>query len=98
MSYSSTELTPTQQKFLRRQIRNAQNYLYFSIIGVAVALGYIGFLVWTGDSVAGSRFGLIIVLLLSARGNLKQHKDAQLLIKFEATEHRNQELGAEQRS
>ncbi|MEE9169861.1 MAG: hypothetical protein V3U73_08835 [bacterium] len=81
MQDSESTLTPKEEKFLARQIRNVKNYLYFSIAGIAAAVGLLAYSILT-NTLNGTKFALIIVLLLAARGNLKQHKDARLLIKF----------------
>ena len=39
----------------------------------------------------GVHFALVMVILIGARGNLKQHKDAKLLSKFYKTEMQNSE-------
>lgn len=71
-------LSPPQQRFLSRQLRYERAFLYFCGAEIAVATGLlIHMLVRTGFN--SSRFALAIVLLLAARGNLKQSKAARLL-------------------
>ena len=82
------ELNPGELRFLDRQIRNKKNYLIFSIVGVVVAFGMAVYYLLNGG-IDGVRFALLIVILLGARGNLKQHKDASLLAKFKKSEEIN---------
>jgi len=76
-------LSEKEWKFLRRQIRNVRNYLYFSITGVLIALGTVGHFAMQREF-SVQQFMIVILLLLMARSNLKQHKDAKLLIKLSA--------------
>jgi len=53
-----------------------------------VAIGLLSYYLLT-KRFSGSTFALIIVLLLAARANLKQHKDAKLFIKLQEPEEHN---------
>ena len=77
-----SELSASEMRFLRRQIRNRQNYLYFSVAGVVAALSLAIYYFVSYGAIDGARFALIVMILLGARGNLKQHKDAYLLNKL----------------
>ena len=83
-------LTPAEVRFLKRQLRYGDSYLFFCFIQVLVALGIMLHMTIAGFD--GSRFGLAIVLLLYARSNLKQFKNASLLkIFYRSDQHRWQE-------
>ena len=71
-------LSPSQRRFLARQLRNRKRYLIFSVVGVIAGLGYAVYAV-VARQFEGRSFVLIVLLLLQARANLKQHKDAELL-------------------
>ncbi len=89
MTFSKAELTPKEEKFLNRQIRNVNNYVYFTIANLTVALGLLFYYFLVKKTFGGPAFALIIVLLLAARANLKQHKDARLFIKLQKSESHN---------
>lgn len=89
MTFSKAELTPKEEKFLKRQIRNVNNYIYFTIANLTVALGLLFYYLLIKKTFGGPTFALIIVLLLAARANLKQHKDAKLFIKLQKSENHN---------
>jgi len=91
MNLSKTGLTPKENKFLKRQIRNVNNYLYFTIATLVVAAGVLTYYLLIKKTFGGSNFALIIVLLLAARANLKQHKDAKLFIKLQESAGRSLE-------
>jgi hypothetical protein len=75
-------LTPQEFSFLDRQVRNTARYALFTAVDLCVALVLaIWFLV--DGALGGTRFALIILVLLHARANLKQHKDAKLLGKLQ---------------
>ncbi len=85
MTFSKTDLTSGETKYLKRQVRNVRNYVYFTIANLVAAIGLLSYYVLT-KRFSGSTFALIIVLLLAARANLKQHKDAKLFIKLQELE------------
>ncbi len=91
MTLSKTGLTLKEKKYLKRQIRNVNNYLYFTIANLVVALGLLSYYLLIKKTFGGTVFALFIVLLLAARANLKQHKDAKLFIKLQASEDHNQQ-------
>ncbi len=75
-------LTPQEYSFLDRQVRNSGRYAVFTGVDLCVALALsIWFLV--DGALSGTRFALIILVLLHARANLKQHKDAKLMGKLQ---------------
>lgn len=76
-------LTQAERRFLHRQLRYGRAYLYFVAVEILVALGLFSYMASNGHF-NGTRFALGIVLLLAARGNLKQYKDVQLLRKLSA--------------
>ena len=88
MTFSKTDLTPGEKKYLKRQVRNVRNYVYFTIANLVAAIGLLSYYILT-ERFSGSTFALIIVLLLAARANLKQHKDAKLFIKLQEPEEHN---------
>ncbi|MDJ0839253.1 MAG: hypothetical protein QNK37_22235 [Acidobacteriota bacterium] len=71
-------LSDAQEKFLKRQLRNKQRYLWFAWIGVIAGFGYLALTLFLGE-MDGKTFVLVTLILLQARANLKQHKDATLL-------------------
>ncbi len=75
-------LTPQECSFLDRQVRNTGRYAVFTAVDLCVALALA---IWSlvDGALAGTRFALIILVLLHARANLKQHKDAKLLGKLQ---------------
>ena len=75
-------LTPQECSFLDRQVRNTGLYAVFTAIGLCVALALA---IWSlvDGALGGTRFALIILILLQARANLKQHKDAKLMSKLQ---------------
>ena len=76
------ELNEKEQKYLNRQIGNVQLYLYFSVAGVIIAISMVAFHFWKYENFGGTQMVLALIILLMARGNLKQHKDAKLLKKL----------------
>ena len=74
------QLTDSERSFLERQLRSTQRYLVFTAVDLAVAAGLA--IWWVLDGFGGTRFALIVLVLLHARANLKQHKDAKLMAKL----------------
>ena len=74
--------TPEECSFLDRQVRNTGRYAVFTAVDLCVALGLA---IWSmvDGALGGTRFALIVLVLLHARANLKQHKDAVLLGKLQ---------------
>ncbi len=74
-------LTPQEFSFLDRQVRNTGRYALFTAVDLCVALALV---IWSlvDGALGATRFALIILVLLHARANLKQHKDAKLLGKL----------------
>ncbi len=91
MNSSKTGLTPKENKFMNRQIRNVNNYLYFTIATLVVVAGLLIYYLLIKKTFGGPNLALIIVLLLAARANLKQHKDAKLFIKLQGPDSRGLE-------
>ena len=82
-SDAATPLTDSERRFLARQLRYGRAYLYFVAAEILAALGLFGYMLAHGR-LEGTRFALAVVLLLAARGNLKQYKDVRLLRKLSA--------------
>ncbi len=86
MAHSQLEsvdlLTPRESSFLDRQVRNTGRYAVFTAVDLCVALALV---VWSlvDGALSATRFALIILVLLHARANLKQHKDAKLMGKLQ---------------
>ncbi len=75
-------LTPDECSFLARQIRSTRRYAIFTAVDLCVALALASWSLVDG-ALGGTRLALIILVLLHARANLKQHKDAVLLAKLQ---------------
>ncbi len=75
-------LTPQESSFLDRQVRNTGRYAVFTGIDLCVA---VALSIWSllDGALSGTRFALIILVLLHARANLKQYKDAKLMGKLQ---------------
>ncbi len=75
-------LTSQECSFLERQVRNTGRYAVFTAVDLCVALSLA---IWSlvDGALSGTRFALIILVLLHARANLKQHKDAKLMGKLQ---------------
>ncbi len=75
-------LTSQECSFLERQVRNSGRYAVFTVVDLCVALALA---IWSlvDGALSGTRFVLIILVLLHARANLKQHKDAKLMGKLQ---------------
>ena len=74
-------LTRQESSFLDRQVRNTGRYALFTAVDLCVALALFIWSLVDGE-LGATRFALIILVLLHARANLKQHKDAKLLGKL----------------
>ena len=66
---------------MNRQIGNKKAFLVFSAIGVFAGLVYLGYMLISGNYSANGLV-LMVFILLQARSNLKQFKDAALLEKL----------------
>ncbi len=75
-------LTPRESSFLDRQVRNTGRYAVFTAVDLCVALALV---IWSlvDGALGPTRFALIVLVLLHARANLKQHKDAKLMGKLQ---------------
>jgi len=82
MLESAEFLTPRECSFLDRQVRNTGRYAVFTAVDLCVALALV---IWSlvDGALGGTRFALIILVLLHARANLKQYKDAKLMAKLQ---------------
>ncbi len=80
------QLTEQERSFLERQLRSTQRYAVFTAVDLLVALALTTW--WLFDGFGGTRFALIVLVLLHARANLKQHKDAKLMAKLFPTTNR----------
>ncbi len=77
------QLTDGERSFLERQLRSTRRYAVFTAVDLVVAAGLTAWWLFDGFSGFGAtRFALIILVLLHARANLKQHKDAKLMAKL----------------
>ncbi len=74
------QLTDRERSFLERQLRSTRRYAIFTVVDLVVAAGLTTW--WLFDGFGGTRFALIVLVLLHARANLKQHKDAKLMAKL----------------
>ena len=83
-------MTEAQSNFLANAIRRKNLFLRLSILGVVVAIGLAGWYVWRGldepGATGGAGWVLIVLVLLNARQNLRQHKYAVLLEELIASE------------
>ena len=75
------QLTERERSFLDRQLRSTQRYAVLTAVDLVVAVGLTAWSLF--DGLGGTRFALIVLVLLHARANLKQHKDAKLMAKLE---------------
>ncbi len=75
-------LTPQEYSFLDRQDRNNGRYPVVTAFDMCVALALASWSLFDG-ALGGTRFALIILVLLHARANLKQYKDAKLMDKLQ---------------
>ena len=82
-------MNEAQSRFLASAIRRKDLFLRLSILGVIVAIGMAGWLTWSRLEAPGASGGtgwvLVILVLLNARQNLRQHKYAVLLQELMAT-------------
>ena len=74
------QLTDSERSFLERQLRSTRRYAVFTGVDLVVAAALTTW--WLFDGFGGTRFALIVLVLLHARANLKQHKDAKLMAKL----------------
>ena len=76
-------MTEAQSRFLANAIRRKRIFLQLSILGVIVAVGLAGWYMWRTLEEPGTSGGtgwvLVLLVLLNARQNLRQHKYAVLL-------------------
>ncbi|MGE4606278.1 MAG: hypothetical protein AAEJ52_06015 [Myxococcota bacterium] len=79
-------MTEAQSRFLASAIRRKDLFLQLSILGVIVAVGLAGWYIWRGLEEPGASGGtgwvLVVLVLLNARQNLRQHKYAVLLEEY----------------
>jgi uncharacterized membrane protein len=80
------ELTPAERSFAERAARRKHLFLGLSVVGVAVAIGLaIFYAVQRHRNPAypiGARAVIIVLILLNARQNLRQHRYASALEKL----------------
>ena len=77
---SPPQLSEQERSFLERQLRSTKRYAVFTVVDLCVAVG-LG--IWALlDGATGTRLVLIVLVLLHARANLKQHKDAIVMAKL----------------
>lgn len=79
-------LDDTERAFAERAVRRKAVFRTLSIAGVAIAAGLAAFYCWERahdpSFPLAPRFVLIVLILLNARQNLRQHKYAALLEKL----------------
>ena len=79
-------MTEAQSRFVASTIRRKDLFLRLSILGVVVAVGLSGWYVWRGlyapATAGGTGWVLVVLILLNARQNLRQHKYALLLMEL----------------
>ena len=78
---TDAQLSEKDRAFLERQLRSTRRYAIFTAVDLVVALALTAW--WFFDGFGGTRFALIVLVLLHSRANLKQHKDAVLMAKLE---------------
>ncbi len=74
------QLTDRERSFLERQLRSTRRYAVFTAVDLLVAVAITAW--WFFDGFGATRFALIVLVLLHARANLKQHKDAVVMAKL----------------
>lgn len=74
------QLTEQEKSFLERQLRSTRRYALFTAVDLVVAVGLTAW--WALNDFGGTRFALIVLVLLHARANLKQHKGAVVMAKL----------------
>ena len=81
---TAAKLSKREQSFLLRVLKNRKMFLAFSYIGIVVAVFLLTLYMVFLDNMNGTRFALIIMILLKARANLKLYKAANILRKLSA--------------
>ena len=76
----AAQLTAQERSFLERQLRSTRRYAVFTAVDLVFAVGLAVW--WVLDGFGGTRFALIILVLLHARANPKQHKTTVLMAKL----------------
>ena len=76
----AAQLSERERSFLERQLRATRRYAFFTAVDLCVAVGLSVWAVLEGAT--GTRLALIVLVLLHARANLKQHKDAIVMAKL----------------
>ena len=76
-------MTEAQSRFLTNAIRRKDFFLQLSILGVIVAIGLGAWYIWRSleepSASGGTGWVLVLLVLLNARQNLRQHRYAVLL-------------------
>jgi hypothetical protein len=79
-------IEPTERAFADRAIRRKRLFLVLSKVSIAVAAGYLVMCVYRRFTVPGFEVGpravIVLLILLNARQNLRQHKYAAILEKL----------------
>lgn len=79
-SAPTAQLSERERSFLERQLRSTKRYAVFTAVDLCVA---VGLALWAAlDGATATRLVLIVMVLLHARANLKQHKDAIVMAKL----------------
>ena len=71
-----------ESRFVSRIQRNQKLYLAFSLLGIAAAAALTGRLLWHHEFTKLHAV-LVVLIFLQARGNLRMHKVAKILIKLQ---------------
>jgi len=80
------DLTPAEQAFAARAARRKQLFLWLAVAGIAIAVGLTAFYAVQRHRdptyPIGARAVVILLILLNARQNLRQHRYAGVLEKI----------------
>ena len=82
---TTIELTDSEKAFLARTVRRKNLWLTFSLLSVAVALLFIVYHGLIAKDLNGLRFVIVILLLLSGRGHMRQYRSAVIFSKLKST-------------
>lgn len=84
---TETVLTAGEQSFLRRILRNRKFFLIFSYTGIGIAIFLLILYMIFLRNMNGTRFALIILILLLARANLRLYKASTIFQKLGMDKH-----------
>ena len=79
-------LNEAEQKFIQRAISRKRLFLVLSVVSIIIAIGLSVIYTWKAihqqNFKIGTHFVIILLILLSARQNLRQYKYAKILEKI----------------